>query len=77
MSAAAKRGPGRPPAERAPDGNPARVRLCWTLIDGSPRVDLFSDEAGALRLLAAWGRCKAIPAGLVIERRGVNGWAAA
>lgn len=69
---------GRPPVkDRAPDGMPARVRLRWALCDGGERCDLFSSEAAALRLVAAWARNKVIPEGLTIERKTPAGWVAA
>jgi hypothetical protein len=60
----------------------ARVRLLWhdsgcavPALDG-PKVELFSGEVGALRLLAAWARNNCTPADLRIERKGVAGWVA-
>lgn len=76
----AKRGRGRPPSkDRAPDGLPARVRLLWvnhgTTHPGA-QCELFSSDAAALRLVAAWARRDCVPQGLTVERKGAAGWVA-
>ena len=69
---------GRPPVkDRAPDGMPARVRILWTGNTVGERCELFSSEAAALRMLAAWARCGVVPERMSIERKTPAGWVAA
>lgn len=70
------RGPGRPKAERAACGRPARVRLTYGQHQ-NPEVekqDLFASPEVALRLVISWARNDCMPPGLKAELRGVKGW---
>lgn len=76
-----KRRPGRPAStDRAPDGQPARVRLLWVGTDGkafgpvTEQCEKFSSADAALRLLAAWAKHQCVPPSLRIERKTAAGW---